>query len=126
MITLKELAKTGPVEFDSIEIGNSVSLAWRVFALPGTQFADGAVVGANSLVRGKVPPRCLAVGFPARVVAQAPEFPRELNESDKSQILFEVVSEMITYLRGSGFTCHQVGSVIELEQIRRRWFFRSV
>src|SRR5678816_1566780 len=47
-----------PVEFDSIEIGNSVSISWRVFILPGTQIGDGAVIGANSLVRGTIPPRC--------------------------------------------------------------------
>ena len=35
-----------PVEFDSIEIGNSVSIAWRVFILPGTKIGDGAVSSA--------------------------------------------------------------------------------
>src|SRR5262245_9461054 len=72
-----------PVDFDTIEIGNSVSIAWRVFILPGSKIGDGAVVGANSLVRGTIPPRCLAVGFPARVVAKQPDFPRVLSVSDK-------------------------------------------
>ncbi len=115
-----------PVEFDSIEIGNSVSLAWRVFVLPGTQIGDGAVIGANSLVRGTVPPRCLAVGFPARVVAKAPEFPREVSDAEKSGFLKEILAEMITHLNESGFPCRQQAEVIEVEETRRRWFFRSV
>src|SRR5262245_37001218 len=76
-----------PVEFDSIEIGNSVSLAWRVFVLPGTKIGDGAVIGANSLVRGEIPSRCLAVGFPARVVSKEPEFPRTLSTAEREAIL---------------------------------------
>ena len=82
-----------PVEFDSIEIGRSVSIAWRVFVLPGTRIGDGAVIGANSLVRGTIPAHCLAVGFPARVVSKTPEFPREMTEADR-----------VTILRGSSTT----------------------
>jgi acetyltransferase-like isoleucine patch superfamily enzyme len=115
-----------PVEFDSIEIGRSVSLAWRVFVLPGTQIGDGAVIGANSLVRGKVPPRCLAVGFPARVVSQAPDFPRVVSDAEKAEFLKEIVAEMMAHLREAGFTCRQELDVVEVEQVRRRFFFRSV
>ena len=60
------------VEFNDIIIGNSVSLAWRVFVLPGTRIGDGSVIGANSLVHRTIPPKSLAVGFPARVVSKAP------------------------------------------------------
>jgi acetyltransferase-like isoleucine patch superfamily enzyme len=118
-----------PVEFDSIEIGNSVSLAWRVFVLPGTRIGDGAVIGANSLVRGEVPPRCLAAGFPARVVAKPPEFPRDLSSAEQSQILRDVVTEMAGYFRASGFPCTETGPLLEVEEqkgrlpgrARRRW-----
>ena len=44
------------VEFNDIVIGNSVSLAWRVFVLPGTRIGDGSVIGANSLVHQNHPP----------------------------------------------------------------------
>ncbi len=114
-----------PVEFDSIEIGKSVSLAWRVFVLPGTQIGEGAVIGANSLVRGKVPPRCLAVGFPARVVSQAPQFPRDISGTEKSEILKEIVAEMMMFLGGSGFPCRLEKNIIEVQAVKRRWFFRS-
>ena len=72
-----------PVEFDDIEIGNSVSVAWRVFILPGTKIGDGAVIGANSMVHRTIPPRCLAVGFPARVVSKPPDFPKPMTYDEK-------------------------------------------
>lgn len=91
-----------PVEFKSIEIGNSVSIAWRVFILPGTKIGDGSVIGANSLVSRTIPPRSLAVGFPARVVSTFPDFPQQVTEEQKVTILKGIISEMESYLRGSG------------------------
>ena len=111
-----------PVEFDSIEIGSNVSLAWRVFVLPGSKIGDGAVIGANSLVRGKIPPRCLAMGFPARVVARQPDFPREVSAVEKATMLREIVAEMIEYFRASGFLCRQEGLVYEVQEASRGWF----
>lgn len=110
-----------PVDFDSIEIGRSVSIAWRVFLLPGAKIGDGAVIGANSLVRGTIPDRCLAVGFPARVVSKAPEFPRELTGAEKETILGQIVEEMITFFRGSGLTCIQDSGIWRISEVSRSW-----
>jgi acetyltransferase-like isoleucine patch superfamily enzyme len=112
-----------PVDFQSIEIGNSVSVAWRVFILPGSRIGDGAVIGANSLVNRTVPPQCLAVGFPARVVSKAPDFPIELTDADRRRILKEIVAEMIAYLRGFDFECREKDndSLYEVIQATRRW-----
>ena len=115
-----------PVDFQSIEIGNSVSVAWRVFILPGSRIGDGAVIGANSLVNRTVPPRCLAVGFPARVVSKAPDFPAELTDSDKQRFLKEIVAEMIAYLEGFELECREKekDSSYEIVQVTRRWWRR--
>ncbi len=113
-----------PVDFQPIEIGNSVALAWRVTVLPGTKIGDGVTIGANSLVKETIPPRCLAVGFPARVVVKAPYFPRTVKEEEKVRYLNEIVAEMVEYWRGSGLSCHEEGPVIEVRQVTRRWFFR--
>jgi len=116
-----------PVEFESIEIGNSVSIAWRVFVLPGTRIGDGAVIGANSLVRGTIPPRCLAVGFPARVVAKEPEFPRVLSLAEKATILREVVDEFVSRLRGEGISCRLEGNYLHAEStVRRGWTRQTI
>ena len=76
-----------PVDFQPIVIGNSVALAWRVTVLPGTNIGEGAVIGANSLVKETIPPRCLAVGFPARVIAKAPYFPRKVQGGREGRLL---------------------------------------
>jgi acetyltransferase-like isoleucine patch superfamily enzyme len=111
-----------PVEFDSIEIGRSVSLAWRVFVLPGTKIGDGAVIGANSLVNQAIPPRCLAVGFPARVVARAPYFPRQVTDAEKEVFLKDIMAEMMAFFEGCGFHCRMEGAVHEVIDPRRRWW----
>ncbi len=96
------------VNFEPIEIGKSVSLAWRVFVLPGARIGDGTVIGANSLVKGVVPPRCLAAGFPARVISRHPEYPREVSAGESEAILGDIVSELAKYLHGFGFECQSI------------------
>lgn len=108
-----------PVEFAPIEIGNSVSLAWRVFLLPGTKIGDGAVVGANSLVHRTIPPKCLAVGFPARVVSKFPNFPKEVAEEQKADILRNIVHEMTEYFNGSGLFFTDKKDHFEITQVKK-------
>lgn len=115
-----------PINFQPIVIGNSVALAWRVTVLPGTTIGDGATIGANSLVKETIPPRCLAVGFPARVVVKAPYFPRTVKDGEKVQYLQEIIAEMLDFWRGSGLSFHEEGSVVQVQQLKRRWLFRSV
>lgn len=49
-------------------IGKSVWLGQNVAVLAGACIGDYAVIGANSVVRGYIPPYSMAVGSPARVV----------------------------------------------------------
>ena len=115
-----------PVEFDAIEIGNSVSIAWRVFVLPGTKIGDGAVIGANSLVYRTIPPRCLAVGFPARVVSKPPDLPKSVTDPEKKELLNHIVSEMIQYLAGFHIATRVLGdNWYEIEQTRKTCFGRK-
>jgi acetyltransferase-like isoleucine patch superfamily enzyme len=55
------------VERDVV-IGSDVWLGARVIVLPGVTVGDGAVVGAGAVVAHDLPPGCIAVGVPARVV----------------------------------------------------------
>lgn len=114
-----------PVEFDSIEIGNSVSIAWRVFILPGTKIGDGAVIGANSLVHRSIPERCLAVGFPARVVSKPPQLPKTVTRQEKQELLKTIVAEMIHYFSGLHLSCRDLGQDrYQIEHIRKNFFGR--
>lgn len=59
----RELISKGP-----IAIGNNVWLGNNVCVLPGCSIGDGAIVGANSIVTHDIPPYCVAVGIPAKII----------------------------------------------------------
>lgn len=52
----------------AVEIGEDVWIGMRVIVLPGARIGSGSVIGAGSIVSGEIPPNCLAVGCPARVI----------------------------------------------------------
>jgi len=97
------------VDFEPIEIGRSVSLSWRVFVLPGAKIGDGAVIGANSLVSSTIPPRCLAIGYPARVVSKFPDFPKDLAEAEKAGLFKDMIREMFLFFEASGLRAEVQG-----------------
>lgn len=113
------------VDFEPIEIGQSVSLAWGVFVLPKTKIGDGSVIGARSVVQGTIPPRSLAVGFPARVISKAPDFPKDLSDKDKLDLFRKVVAEMIQFFKDSGLDCEQEGPRYRVSKPAARWWRRG-
>jgi acetyltransferase-like isoleucine patch superfamily enzyme len=107
------------VDFEPIEIGRSVSLAWRVFVLPGVKIGDGAVIGANSLVSSAIPPKCLAIGYPARVVSRSPDFPKDLSEAEKAGLFDDMVREMRLFFEASGLRCEGTARLWTCSATRR-------
>lgn len=111
------------VNFEDIQIGNSVSLAWRVFVLPGTKIGDGSVVGANSLVNRVVPPKSLAIGFPARVVGKSPHFPKHVGQAEKAEMVKNIIKEMVLFFNGSELPCREKDNdIFEITQSKRSFF----
>ena len=55
-------------------IGNHVWICKNVTILKGVTIGDGAIIGAGSIVSKSIPPRCLAVGNPARVIRENVEW----------------------------------------------------
>lgn len=53
-----------------ITIGDNVWIGMNVIILKGVTIGDGAIIGAGSVVTRDIPPRCLAVGNPARVIKE--------------------------------------------------------
>jgi acetyltransferase-like isoleucine patch superfamily enzyme len=51
-----------------VVIGSDVWLGARVMVMPGVTIGNGAVVGAGAIVSRSLPPGCIAVGAPARIV----------------------------------------------------------
>ena len=66
--------------------------------LPGSTIGDGAVIGANSLVAGEIPPYSLAVGTPAKVIRSAPEFPKLPDAAARSAMVATMLAEFERYL----------------------------
>lgn len=52
----------------AVHIGSNVWLGFESCVLPGVTIGDGSVIGARSVVRDDIPPRCIAAGNPARVI----------------------------------------------------------
>jgi hypothetical protein len=95
--------------------------------LPGTKIGDGTVIGANSLVNRTIPPKCLAVGFPARVVSTFPDFPQEVTEENRVKILEDIVKEMEKYFKGSGLEWISREGYYEIINHRKSlWSFKKV
>ncbi|MBD5583805.1 MAG: Vat family streptogramin A O-acetyltransferase [Clostridia bacterium] len=59
--------KNLPLKGDTV-IGNDVWIGQNVTVLPGVHIGDGAIIGANAVVSKDVPPYCVAVGNPIKIV----------------------------------------------------------
>lgn len=66
-----------------IRIGDHVWIAKRVLILKGADIGDGAVVGAGSMVAGRLPAHALALGSPAKVVRENVVWARDMDETPK-------------------------------------------
>lgn len=59
-----------PIVAKPVSIGCNVWLGEQVCIMPGVKIGDGAVIGAGSVVTRDIPPGCVAVGNPAKVIRQ--------------------------------------------------------
>lgn len=53
-----------------VAVGNGSWLGHGTVVLPGARIGEHVVVGANSVVTGDLPDKCVAAGVPARVIRQ--------------------------------------------------------
>ncbi|MDO4160565.1 MAG: sugar O-acetyltransferase [Prevotellaceae bacterium] len=51
-----------------IKIGAKVWIGGGAIVLPGVEIGEGTTIGAGSVVTRSIPPRCVAVGNPCRVI----------------------------------------------------------
>lgn len=61
----------------SVIIGNRVWIAPDSKIMKGAEIGDGCIIGSNTMVNKSVPPQCLAVGMPAKVVKRGVFWTRE-------------------------------------------------
>ena len=58
------------LQCSEVIIEDNVWLGEMVSVLPGSYIGFGSVIGAGSVVKGRIPPRSIAVGAPAKVIKQ--------------------------------------------------------
>jgi maltose O-acetyltransferase len=66
--TSRPMRDQGAGEISPVTISDDVWIGMRVIILPGVTIGRGAIIGAGAVVTKDVPPYCVAVGNPARVV----------------------------------------------------------
>jgi virginiamycin A acetyltransferase len=59
----KETVSKGP-----IDIGSDVWIGTQTVIVSGSKIGHGAVIGANSVINGEIPPYAIAAGSPAKVI----------------------------------------------------------
>lgn len=62
------LMREQPNTVSPIQIGSDVWIAAGAKILKGSCLEDGCVIGAQSVVKGRIPADAIAVGVPARVI----------------------------------------------------------
>ena len=70
LIDVNQLISIPPYPAETISIGNDVWVGNNVTILSNTSIGDGAVIGANAVVSKNIPPYCVAVGNPIRVISK--------------------------------------------------------
>lgn len=64
----------------SVTVGANCFIGARSFLLPGTEIGDNVIVGAGSVVRGKIQSNVVVSGNPAKVVCSIEEWVRKHEE----------------------------------------------
>lgn len=63
-----------------VKVGENCFIGARSFLLPGTEIENNVIVGAGSVVRGKVPDNVIVSGNPAVVICSIEEWARKHEE----------------------------------------------
>ncbi len=60
--------------FRTVRVGRFAFVGTRSILMPGVELGDGSLIGAGSVVRGKVPPWTIVAGNPAQPVGDSRQF----------------------------------------------------
>ena len=63
-----QIIREQKAEIGEVIIGNDVWIGAGAKVLMDSHIGDGAIIGANAVVTGDIPPNAIAVGVPARVI----------------------------------------------------------
>ena len=74
---------------ESVILGNHVWIGMECILMPGTNIGDCSIVGASTLVNKKIPPHCLVVGTPCRIMEEGVDWSRK-EKIDEEYFMEEV------------------------------------
>ena len=77
------------IAFGKIKIGDNVFIGMNSLILPGTTIGNNVIIGAGSVVRGKIPDNSIYSGNPAVFVANI----RDHAEKLKGKNYFKIVDK---------------------------------
>ena len=88
---------------DDTVVGNDVWIGSEAVILPGVSIGNGAIVGAYAVVGSDIPPYCIAVGNPARVIRVRfdPDIIATLNEIAWWDWPAERITRNLSAIRGA-------------------------
>ncbi len=94
----QNVLKGYPYRFASVKIGDDVWLPWHVFVMPGVTIGKGSTIGGGSVVTREIPPHCLAMGVPAKIVQKG--YPKALSKKEKDRLFREILLDFAEYANG--------------------------
>ena len=62
-----------------IKVGNNVFIGYNTVMLRGAEIGDNCIIGAGSVVSGKIPPNSVAAGVPAKVIKTIEEYRQKID-----------------------------------------------
>ncbi|KAF5067436.1 2,3,4,5-tetrahydropyridine-2,6-dicarboxylate N-acetyltransferase [anaerobic digester metagenome] len=87
LIAIDEKPKTDIGILGPIKVGNNVFIGMNSILLPGTSIGDNVIIGAGSVVRGKLPDNVVASGNPATVVTDIQSHTAKLKLKDYTKVI---------------------------------------
>lgn len=94
----------GVTKIGKVKIGNGVFVGYESIILPGTDIGDNVIIGAGSVVRGRIPSNSVAMGNPCVVIGKTEDYVKKQEIYLKQSEVMDIDNEasLYSYLKDSG------------------------